>query len=50
MVLIIYGEEIQEISEMPEKYEDFIEFIQNLFGIEEISKFTLEFTNDNKKI
>jgi len=49
MVLIIYGEEIQEISEMPEKYEDFIEFIQNLFGIEEISKFTLEFTNDNKK-
>lgn len=48
MVLIIYGEEIQEIDVIPEKYENFIEFIKNLFGIEDISKFTLEFTNDNK--
>ena len=48
MVLIIYGDDIQEINEIPQKYEDFIEFIENLFGIEEISKFTLEFTTDNK--
>ena len=48
MVLIIYGEEIQEIDEIPKEYEDFIDFIKNLFGIEDISKFTLEFTNDNK--
>ncbi len=48
MVLIIFGDDIQEINEIPEKYEDFIEFIENLFGIKEISKFTLEFTNDNK--
>ena len=48
MVLIIYGDDIQEINEIPQKYEDFIEFIENLFGIEEISKFTLEFNTDNK--
>ena len=48
MVLIIFGEEIHEIDVMPEKYEDFIEFIDNLFGINEISKFYLEFSIDNK--
>ena len=48
MVLIMYGENIQEIDEIPENYEDFIEFIENLYGLGEISKYTLEFTNDNK--
>ena len=48
MVLIIFGEEIQEIVDLPEKYEDFIEFIEKLFGIKEISKFYLKFSIVNK--
>ena len=46
--IILFGEE-QTIDQIPENYYDFIQIIAAFFSIEDIDKYVLEFTHDNKK-
>ena len=50
MVLKIYFcDEEREMDVVPPKYDEFLQFLGNLFGLQEIDKFTFEFTYDNNK-
>ena len=45
--IILFGEE-QVIEQIPENFYDFIQIIGVLFSVEDIEKYVVEFTHDNK--
>ena len=48
MVIFVFYEDIKEIEQIPQNYQDFLEIISNLYGInmEEIDKLAIEYSID----
>ena len=47
MVKIYFYEEIKEVENIPERYNDFLELLESLYGIDKDETYYLEYTIDN---